>query len=98
MSVLDDLRARYRAALHAMQSGVAFKKDKKDQEPKHLRVGVNSAHISVDALSRLLIDKGLFNEIELQTALCEAAEREVELYREEIAKERKVSKDRINLA
>lgn len=45
--------------MHAMQSGVAFEGGA-PLEPKHLRVGVNNALVSLDALVRLLVAKGVF--------------------------------------
>jgi len=44
-----DNKERYNKAAHAMQSGVAFSKDKKEQDPKHLRVGINAV---ADAMER----------------------------------------------
>ncbi len=51
---------RYDAACHAMQSGVAadHQGGSDDGSPKHLRVGVNSALVSVAATGRLLIGQG----------------------------------------
>lgn len=72
---MDD-RERYRQAAHAMQSGVAFKKDKKDQEPKHLRVGVNAAMVDHSALVHLLIEKGVITEAEYTKRAADAMERE----------------------
>ena len=50
---------RYDAAAHAMQSGVAFEIGagvSRETEPKHLRVGVNSAMVDSAALAALLIN------------------------------------------
>ena len=51
----------YLKAAHAMQSGVAFKMhtDPSETQPKHLRVGVNSAMVEQSAIAKLLIDKAL---------------------------------------
>jgi hypothetical protein len=90
---------RYRAALHAMQSGVAFEQARDgpggDGTPKHLRVGVNSALCDNAALARLLIEKGVFTLDEYEKAQADEMEREVERYRDRIR--RKIGAD-IDLA
>jgi len=77
---------RYKAAIHAMQSGIAMEMNwnPKDTEPKHLRVGVNSALVDSGALQKLLIDKGIITEDELYSALADMAELEVKMYEERI--------------
>lgn len=88
MSATDDA-ARYAAAAHAMQSGVAMEMnfDLSGVEPKHLRVGVNSALVAQGGLARLLIDKGLITEAEYTAAVADAMEAEVARY-EEILRQR----------
>lgn len=78
----DQAKQRYTAALHAMQSGVAaeMQHNPSPSNPKHLRVGVNSALVSSGALAQLLISKGVITETELYTALADAMEREVDSY------------------
>ena len=78
---------RYLKAAHGMQAGVGFKRDKGDQSPKHLRVGVNTALVQQAALVELLIDKGLFSRLEYFTKLAECMERERDSYAEEISAE-----------
>lgn len=80
---------RYVAAAHAMQSGVAAEhaRGSRDGEPKHLRVGVNSALVAQGGLARLLIDKGLITEAEYTAAVADAMEAEVARY-EEILRQR----------
>lgn len=77
---------RYEAALHAMQSGVAFEMSCPDRssatEPKYLRVGVNSALGAHSALTRLLIEKGLFTQEEYFKVLADAMEDEAAQYQE----------------
>jgi hypothetical protein len=82
----DQARVRYIAAAHAMQSGVAMKMnyDPADVNPKHLRVGVNSAMVDGSALVGLLIAKGVITEAEYFTALADAMERERDMYAKEI--------------
>jgi len=71
--------ARYQAAAHAMQSGVAAEMGK-ECEPKHLRVGVNSAMVGNAALARLLIDKGVFTLDEYEAAQADEMEAEQARY------------------
>ena len=73
---------RYFNAAHAMQSGVAAWRNIDDSEtnPKHLRVGVNSAMVNNLAVATLLIEKGVFTEEEYEHALAIAMEKEVEGY------------------
>jgi len=82
MTVEEDVR-RYQAAVHAMQSGVAFlmNLDPAETQPKHLRVGVNSAMVDSSALAKLLIDKGVVSEEEYAQAIADGMEREVESYK-----------------
>lgn len=77
---------RYDAAAYAMQSGVAMSmhKDGTDCTPKHLRVGINSAHVTQAALTCLLLEKGIITEDELEKELADAMEREVALYEREL--------------
>jgi hypothetical protein len=80
---------RYFRAMHAMQSGVAMQMnwDTIPTEPKHLRVGVNSALVDFSALMTLLINKGVISRDELDKALADMAEEEVKRY-ERIISER----------
>ncbi len=79
---------RYAAALHAMQTGVAMEMQQPATagatEPKHLRVGVNSAMCDNAALVRLLIDRGVFTLAEYETAIADEMEREVMRYQERL--------------
>jgi hypothetical protein len=54
--------------------------DAVDTYPKHLRVGVNSALVSLDALTKLLVDKGVFTLDEYEKYLADAMENEVKSY------------------
>jgi hypothetical protein len=86
----EQATARYRAAAHAMQSGVAMKMNhdggpqRGETSPKHLRVGVNSAMVEHSALVRLLMAKGVITEDEYLTALADAMEAEKRLYETEL--------------
>jgi len=80
----DDFE-RYTQAAHAMQSGVAMMMNYNDShEPKHLRVGVNSAMIETSALVKLLIDKGLITYEEWAKVLADFMEAEVVSYERQI--------------
>ena len=60
----------YEQALHGVQSGVAYEHSKgsPDGSPKHLRVGINSAHVNNAAIARLLIDKNIITMDEYEEA------------------------------
>jgi hypothetical protein len=81
-----DMEERYAAALHAMQSGVKFMMEQgaKETEPKHLRVGVNSAMVEHAALVKLLIEKGVIREDDYLTALTVAMEKGAATYQERV--------------
>ncbi len=65
-----------------MQTGVAIMMNYTNQtQPKHLRVGVNSAMSDQGGLAQLLIAKGVFTLDEYEKAVADAMEREVESYR-----------------
>lgn len=79
---VEQAKARYDAAAHAMQSGVAMMMnyDEGETEPKHLRVGVNSSLVNSSALALLLISKGVIDEAEFFAALADAMESERDDY------------------
>lgn len=83
---IADLEKKYAKLMHAMQSGVAMlmNYDKKETEPKHLRVGVNSALIDTGAILQLLINKGIITHEEFLEVLCEFAERDVRSYEDKL--------------
>lgn len=78
--------ARYRAAAHAMQSGVLTEHQlgSTDGSPKHLRVGVNSSAVSLAALAGLLIEKGLITLDEYERANADEMEIEKRRYEERL--------------
>lgn len=79
---VEQAQERYEAAAHAMQSGVAMTMnyDQAETRPKHLRVGVNSALVSLRALCDLLVAKGVLTEQEYFTTLADAMEQEAKMY------------------
>lgn len=75
---------RYLAAIHAMQTGVAYKMNYDPQgetTPKHLRVGVNSALCNQAGLVKILLDKGILTLAEYEKAMADQMEIEAESYR-----------------
>lgn len=79
---LAELQQEYAELMHAVQSGVAAEMaiSSHSVEPKHLRVGINSAQVNDAALVRLLIEKGVFTELEYFEHLVTEARREKERY------------------
>ena len=75
---IEKLKTRYLTAMHGVQSGIAMLIKRGDTlaEPKHLRVGIDSAHVSDSALVQLLIAKGVITELEYHESLVKAAEEE----------------------
>jgi hypothetical protein len=65
-----------------MQSGVAMKMhwDGKEVDPKHLRVGINSAHVATAALAGILIEKGIITMEEYTEANIREMEKEAKSY------------------
>lgn len=77
--------ARYLAALHGLQSGVAWEMGTGTSaatEPKHLRVGVNSALIQQSAIVKLLVAAGIFTMEEWWKTLADEMEAEVKRYQD----------------
>ena len=70
-----------------MQSGVAMEmhQGSQDTQPKHLRVGVNSALVDSSALAELLIAKGVISEAEYLEAIAAGMEREARNYEERLS-------------
>lgn len=83
------LHLRYMAAMHAMQTGIAYliQQPNHDATPKHLRVGVNSALITNAAMMQLLLDKGIITQREYLEMLCAKAEEEVRIYEEQLSEQ-----------
>lgn len=90
---LEQAKARYAYACHAMQTGVAYVMGRAPAEtqPKHLRVGVNSAMCDNAALVGLLFKKGIITELEYVVALADEMEREVRRYEDRLNKEFKAN-------
>ncbi len=84
----EELTQEYATQCHRMQTGVAVlvDSDPKSTEPKHLRVGVNSAMVSGGALARLLIRKGIITEQEHLEVLVEEMKAEADRYEERVNK------------
>lgn len=88
MTRVEALKQKYLELSHAMQSGVAFlmNHDRSETDPKHLRVGVNSALVDSGALGGLLIKKGIITEEEYFQALTETMSADVESYSRKLEK------------
>lgn len=73
---------RYYSAAGKMQAGIAFlmKKDATETQPKHLRVGINSALVEHCALARLLMQKGIITLDEYEKSIADEMENEAEKY------------------
>lgn len=79
-------RERYRAAAHAMQSGVAMQMqwDPAETSNKHLRVGVNASMRDLASLVFLLVAKGIITQAEYETAIADGMEQEAADYKRRI--------------
>lgn len=75
-----DFKTQYEKMAHALQSGVAYDPDKRAQEPKHLRTGINMRAVEHAALVRLLVAKGVIATAEYEEALLDAMRDEKERY------------------
>lgn len=77
---IENLRARYMAAMHGVQAGIAMLIEQGETlaTPKHLRVGIDSAMVSDAALVQLLIEKGVISELEYYESLVKYADMERE--------------------
>ena len=86
---VDQAKRRYTAAMHAVQSGIATEiaipNGPQETTPKHLRVGVNGAHIGYSAIAHLLIAKGIITELEFFTKLADLAEDEKRDYEQRLS-------------
>lgn len=83
--------ARWHAATHAMQSGVASEMAlpgrHADLEPKHLRVGVNTALRDHASLVELLVEKGIITEVEYVEAIADGMETEQHMYEQRLTEQ-----------
>lgn len=84
---IEESVARYHEALHAMQSGVATEMgvDPKPTEPKHLRVGINSALVNNEAIATLLIEKGIITQEEYTEQVAISMEKEKKSYEQRLS-------------
>lgn len=88
-SSVEYWQARYLAAAHGMQTGVAYEleKDPSSGTPKHLRVGVNSAMVEHAALIHLLVDKKIIGALEYRRAIAEGMENERDVYQDRLSQQ-----------
>jgi hypothetical protein len=73
---------RYYTLAHAVQSAIAscMAIGWTGAEPKHLRVGIDTMKSDQGALTKLLLDKGVITEDELESYLLEGLENEIKSY------------------
>lgn len=93
MSTVND---EYGRLAHAIQTGIAYTKDRTIMEPKHLRVGVDLRAVEHGALVSLLIKKGLITKEEYTEELLEYMEQEVKNWEKRLREE--YGHDNITLA
>lgn len=91
----EEDRTRYMHHAHRMQTGVEFNKNKNDQTPKMLRVGINSAMSDQGGLATLLIQKGIITIDEYEKTVADAMQREADRYETEINKQHQDGKLRL---
>lgn len=78
---LDQLEEDYKFHAKRMQTGVATMMQWSTEcDPKHLRVGVNSAMVTDKGLAELLIEKGIITKVEYFTAMRDAMKAEADEY------------------
>lgn len=71
---------RWKAAAHAVQSGVATEMEFRREHPKHLRTGINIAMTDLGSLARLLVEKGVITLDEYEKAIADGMEAEKARY------------------
>lgn len=78
---IEQAHERYARAAHRVQTAIAFtpRNPDPDAEFKHTRVGIDMSKADQGGLARLLIQKGIFTELEYIQAMADGAEREAEL-------------------
>lgn len=85
----------YEDAMHGVQAAIAFElqrrfpevDDAQRRREKHLRVGIDSAHVTDGAVARLLIAKGVFTAGEYAEAVRLEANRELDRYEDRLRAE-----------
>jgi hypothetical protein len=85
---MKDLGLDYTTAMHGVQSAIKFKIENgwDGASPKHLRVGVDGSKSDMLGLVELLISKGLFTAEEYIEHMRLAANQELAIHEEQIAK------------
>ncbi len=84
---------RYTLLSHKMQGGVKYDQETDPRYPflqtvsqdvrdmfKHERVGINGSRVQIGAITRLLIEKGVFTEDEYWATACEVMQEEIARY------------------
>lgn len=103
----DDEKAalllRYQAALHSIQSAIAYDISRSNVRDgatrnvlKHHRVGIDEGKSTAGGLATLLIEKGVFTQDEYLVATVDAAEREVGVQTEYVCKKHNVDPNKVS--
>ncbi|MES2694185.1 MAG: hypothetical protein V4773_11985 [Verrucomicrobiota bacterium] len=84
---LRDLGLSYEAAVHGIQSAIAYdmKNGGRATEPKHMRVGVDTSKAEMAGLATILIEKGVFTVEEYVEVMRRAVNEEVAMREAEIS-------------
>ena len=85
---IEEATKRYRAAAHAVQSGIASRMeiDLAIVSPKHMRVSIDLRAADQAGLATLLMEKGIFTAAEYHEAMAKAAEDEQKRVEEQLSK------------
>lgn len=84
----EALLAEHQRWQHAMQTGVkmVLNYSLSEGDPKHLRVGMNTALVDHASLAQLLIAKGVFTDLEYLQAIRDGMRAEAERYEAEVSR------------
>jgi len=96
---LEEFSDAYLAKAHAIQTGVAYllNDDPTSGTPKHLRTGLNYVMSDLGSLTKLLVNKGVIAEAEVQQAILAGLDREIALYESELQKHYGTGETKITL-
>jgi hypothetical protein len=93
LTTFKDLGLTYEVALHGVQTAIMHEIERERPNKlmhlrvrKHLRVGIDSAHVSQAALAEVLIRKGIMTRKEYEEALRLVMNNELAMYEERINK------------
>lgn len=83
---IEENKARYEAAAHAMMTGVSYvmQYDPNETDLKHMKVGINNSFIGQAVILQILIRKNIITEEEYWEELVIFMEKEVEMYKQRL--------------